>query len=130
MKNCLIDKNIDLYFLERNNKYVFSLLFNKNKCSSYYKEWLSGFIEAEGCFCIRKNKNHSFSIGQKNDYHLLKSIKTYFGVQSKIRNIKGDIWILETYRKSTLINIINHCDKYPLLGDKLSSFIKFKKEIL
>lgn len=33
----------------------------------YFGRWLSGFIEAEGCFCLRKNLNRSFSIAQNND---------------------------------------------------------------
>ena len=130
MKNCLVYKNINLYFQERNNKYVFSLLFDKSRNNYYYKEWLSGFIEAEGCFSIRNNNNHSFSISQKNDYLLIESIKTYFEIKSNIRCIKNNIWILETYRKSTIFNIINHCTYYPLLGDKLISYNKFKKEVL
>jgi hypothetical protein len=28
----------------------------------YFKEWLSGFIEAKSSFCIRQNGHHSFSI--------------------------------------------------------------------
>jgi len=130
MRKCLVHKNIDLYFQERNNKYVFSLLFDKNKSNSYFNEWLSGFIEAKGCFSIRKNNSHSFTLGQKNDYHLIRFIKAHFDIESNIRKSKGNMWILETYRKSTLINIINHCNEYPLLGDKYLSLIKFKKKVL
>ena len=90
---------------------------------------LSGFIEAEGCFCLRKNKVHSFSIAQKNEKKLLEFIKTYFNIQSNVRCVKNDLWSLETYRKSSLLNIIKHCENYPLLGQKLLSFNKFKKEI-
>ena len=98
--------------------------------NSYFKEWLSGFIEAEGCFSIRKNNYHSFSLVQKNEMELIEFIKTYFNIQSKVRLIKENIWSIETYRKSTLLNIINHCNEYPLLGKKLIFFEKWKKEIL
>ena len=91
---------------------------------------MSGFIEAEGCFSIRKNNYHSFSIAQKDEKELINSIKIYFGIQSKVRNSKGNMWSIETYKKSTLFNIINHCNEFPLLGEKLLSFDKFKKKIL
>jgi hypothetical protein len=35
----------------------------------YFGRWLSGFIEAEGCFSVRKAGTYSFSIGQNNDLY-------------------------------------------------------------
>ena len=122
--------NINLYFKERNNKYLLNNLLIKNFNNDYFKEWLSGFIEAEGCFTLRKNNFHSFNIAQKNETELLEYIKKYFEIQSKVRKTKGNIGVLETYRKSTLINIINHCSEFPLLGEKYLSFILFKTKIL
>ena len=119
-----------MYFDQRNKKYLFRNIFIQNIDSNYFNEWLSGFIEAEGSFSLRIRKNHSFNIGQKNEKFLIEYIKTHFKIQSQVRCIKPNFWIIETYRKSTLLNIIEHCDKYPLLGQKYSSFIKFKKEIL
>ena len=131
MKSCLLHNDVDKYLRERNNKYIVNNTFLFIKDDNYFKEWVSGFIEAEGCFSIRKNNYHSFSISQKNEVELIKSIKTYFEIQSKVRKIKGnDIWSIETYRKSTLLSIINHCQEFPLLGEKLLSFDKFKKKIL
>jgi autonomous glycyl radical cofactor GrcA len=130
MKDCLWHNNVDIYLKERNNKYLVNdtLLFIKD--DSYFKEWLSGFIEAEGCFSIRKNNYHSFSIAQKDEEELINSIKLYFDIQSKVRNTKGNMWSVETYRKSTLLNLINHCNEFPLLGGKLLSFDKFKTRII
>jgi hypothetical protein len=130
MKDCLWHNNVDIYLRERNNKYLVNdtLLFIKD--DSYFKEWLSGFIEAEGCFSIRKNNYHSFSIAQKDEEELINSIKLYFDIQSKVRKTKGNMWSVETYRKSTLLNLINHCNEFPLLGDKLLSFDKFKTRII
>jgi hypothetical protein len=129
MKICLLDNNVDTYLRARNLKYKDSILHKVTIRDDYFKEWLSGFIEAEGCFCLRKNNNHSFSISQKNEKDLLEYIKIYFDVKSTIRCPKNDLWILETYRRSSLNNVIEHCRTYPLLGDKLVSFQKFKKEI-
>lgn len=130
MKSCLIHEDINLYFQERIKKYEKKDLIIRNFDSLYFKEWLSGFIEAEGCFCIRENKNYSFSIRQKNEKELIEYIKRYFLIQSKVRLLKDNIWSIETFRKSTLINIINHCEKYPLLGQKYISFTLFKDKIL
>lgn len=130
MKNCLIHEDINIYFQERIKKYKVKDYICQNFNSLYFKEWLSGFIEAEGCFCIRENKNYSFSIAQKNEKELIEYIKTYFLIESKVRLMKDDIWCIETYRKSTMINIINHCEVYPLLGQKYVSYILFKKKIL
>lgn len=130
MKRCLVLEDINLYFQERTNKYEVKDLISRNFDCLYFKEWLSGFIEAEGCFCIRENKNFSFSITQKNEKELIEYIKTYFLIKSKVRHVKNDLWSIETYRKSTLINVINHCEIYPLLGQKYVSFTLFKNKIL
>ena len=130
MKNCLIHNDINLYFYQRKNKYRSKIWFKPNLNCDYFNEWLSGFIEAESSFNFRVNKNHSFSIGQKNEKKLIDKIKSYFNIQSTIRCVGRDFWVIETYRKSTLLQIIKHCDEYPLLGQKVMSYYKLKKEIL
>ena len=139
INECLIKKDVDWYLLNRKNKYLIkdsspSLFFNKegipiNNNISYFSEWLSGFIEAEGCFSIRKNNNISFSIGQKEDHYLIASIANYFNIQNKIRNISNDYWSIEVYRQTVLQNIIKHFADNPLLGEKLISYSKFKQFI-
>jgi hypothetical protein len=97
----------------------------------YFKAWLSGFIESEACFCLRLNSKKgllpSFSISQKNDEYLMVAIQKYFSIKSQIRTLPRDkcFYILETYRVSTLKQIITHCKNYPLLGQKKVSFQPF-----
>ena len=51
----------------------------------YFKPWFSGWVEVEGCFSIRKNNNHSFSIGQNDDLYLIKAINTNYFLYILIR---------------------------------------------
>ena len=121
MQECLIKNDVEWYLNNRNNKYLIRENFVDTNVS-YFPEWLSGFIEAEGCFSIRNSNNHSFSIGQNEDRYLIESIRNYFNIQSKVRNPKDSFWVIETYRHSTFINLVEHFNKYPLLGEKLSSY--------
>nr|QYC94364.1 putative LAGLIDADG homing endonuclease [Oedogonium sp. 244] len=63
----------------------------------YFHSWLSGFIEGEGCFSIRNQKNsnirnaYSFSISQKGDSFLIYAIRQYLGASNKVRLLKNDM---------------------------------------
>lgn len=127
---------INTFLLNRNLKYNQQLDIINSKASainlkipSYFKEWLSGFIESEGCFSIRKSNNHSFSIGQNDDLYLIDAIKQYFEVTNKIRNPYGKFYYLEVYKKEVLLKIVAHCTNYPLLGEKSESLKKLNKKL-
>ena len=130
---CLNLNDVNLYLNTRDNKY----LINKPKIDfltlNYFNSWLSGFIEAKGCFCIRSNGNLSFNITQKNEEYLIENIKLKFQATNKIRkvpSINGDLFIFECYKKSVLITILNHFKDNPLLGEKLLSFEEFKNKLI
>jgi hypothetical protein len=127
MLECFQQNNVEWYLNARSEKYLNRDTDIVKIDCNYFNEWLSGFIEAEGCFSIRNvSKNHSFSIGQKNDKYILDAIKSHFDIQNDIRKINNKFWLIEIYRKLTLIKIINHCVNYPLLGEKILSFAKFR----
>jgi len=140
LKNCLLDSScstiVDKYLVNRNSKYSNQdAIINSNLLGvsynyfpSYFNGWLSGFIEAEGCFSIRKNNNHSFSIGQNDDFYILNGIKNFFNVTNVVRNPYKNFYLLEVYNKEKLKHIINHFNSYPLLGEKAESLNKFIKE--
>jgi hypothetical protein len=132
LKNCLIQNSVDYYLTNRNSKYlqqtlvIQSCVANFNfSLPSYFKGWLSGFIEAEGCFSLRKNNNHSFSIGQNDDYYLINIIKEFFYSTNSVRNNRRTFYCIEIYKKETLHKIINHCKCFPLLGEKAKSLHQF-----
>ena len=127
MLECFQQNNVEWYLKARNKKYLNPNLEDVKIDYNYFNAWLSGFIEAEGCFSIRNvSNNHSFSIGQTNDKYILDAIKIHFDIKNEIRKINNKFWFIEIYRKLTLIKIINHCIKYPLLGEKSTSYNKFR----
>ena len=131
LKLCLLNNSVNKYLSTRDYKYINqNNIINSNPLSSipnYFNGWISGFIEAEGCFSLRKNNNHSFSIGQNDDYYLINAIKKFFVITNSIRNLNNKFYTLEVYKKETLKFIINHFKNYPLLGEKANSLKKFNK---
>nr|QPC56058.1 LAGLIDADG endonuclease [Ophiocordycipitaceae sp.]QUT09492.1 LAGLIDADG endonuclease [Ophiocordycipitaceae sp.]QUT09520.1 LAGLIDADG endonuclease [Ophiocordycipitaceae sp.]QUT13250.1 LAGLIDADG endonuclease [Ophiocordycipitaceae sp.]DAJ12188.1 TPA_asm: LAGLIDADG endonuclease [Ophiocordycipitaceae sp.] len=134
LKACLTETSVKPYLLNRNLKYNQQLTIIKSKANfnipTYFKGWLSGFIEAEGCFSRRAPNIQSFSIGQNDDFYLIEAIQQYFEVTNKVRNPYGKFYFLEVYKKEALLKITTHCTNYPLLGEKLESLNKFSKKLV
>lgn len=132
-KRCMKKQCVNWYLINRDQKYNQSLSrapFDINK----RKGWLSGFIEAEGCFALRKSssKNKRFSIAQKDEKELLESINQYFGGKTGVRVVtsKRDnnrFYILEIYTLDLLKNIVSHCTLFPLYGEKKRVLLLFSK---
>lgn len=141
LKECILRDSVDWYLLNRNNKYneqlsiinsdMFDLSLEKGTLilPDYFCAWFSGFIEAEGCFSIRKSNGHSFSIRQ-NDIYLINVIKEYINATNIVRNPSRNFYFIEIYKKETLRFIINHIKIYPLLGEKAESFHEWEQKIL
>jgi hypothetical protein len=130
LKFCLNNTSVEDYLNNRDLKYKeqSNIVNSSFNIPVYFKEWLSGFIEAEGCFSLRDSKTHSFSIGQNDDKYLIEAIKQYFEAINIVRNPYKNFYFIEIYRKEILRKIILHCTNYPLLGEKLESFKNFSKE--
>lgn len=133
LRLCLYNTSVEEYLNNRDLKYKEQSNIISRSASSfnvpiYFKEWLSGFIEAEGCFSLRESKYHSFSIGQNDDKYLIEAIKKYFEAINIVRNPYKNFYSIEIYRKEIIRKIILHCTNYPLLGGKLDALIIFSKE--
>ena len=120
-KKFLLNPDVNLYLIERKNKY-----FQQETCippftttPTYFKEWLAGFIEAEGSFSSRIQGNYSFSIAQNHDYYLITAIRNFYSVNHlTISNKKNKISLKPIYEisvgsKQETLRVIEHCK--PLL---------------
>lgn len=133
LKQCMANRSWSYHLETRDSRYD-----KQQQMVEYYKQnfiiphyfgpWLSGFIEAEGCF----RSTHCFSlyVGQNNDWYILNAIKTYFHSHHKL-GINKDIrrqatqYRLSMSGKPTIENIIKHFEKNPLLGYKKVSYDLF-----
>jgi len=143
-KDCLLRKDISNFIINRNNKYnnkkilldQYALKNNISDLPFYFPGWLSGFIEAEGNFHLHFNekghlRNYKFTIGQKDEIHVLNWIKLYFKSNNVIikdkSNKRGDFqyYRLHLYNAESRKLIFDHFNIYPLLGYKNITYKKF-----
>ena len=99
--------------------------------------WVTGFVDAEGCFHIRIAKRKDFKIGWKvqaslqiklniRDKDLLMQIKSFFNEEGKI-NICNNEVSYRVFKLNAITQvIIPPFDKYPLITQKQSDFLLFK----
>lgn len=102
--------------------------------------WVTGLIDAEGCFYVRlaKSKNHKigwwvqacFQLGfHIRDKDLLLQIKAFFNETGSIYTMNKNKALLYQVRNLGEITkvIIPHFEKYPLITKKQSDFLLFKE---
>jgi hypothetical protein len=106
---------------------------------SFKHGWLSGFIDAEGCFAARVKSCHTsklgknvlvdFSIAQKQKDVLI-SIRCLFSIKSDT-NIRFDPswqgYLFYLGNKKKLVPLINYLNKYPLRTKKNANFLMWSK---
>jgi hypothetical protein len=134
LKQCMANRSWDFHLKTRDFKYnrQQGLIENYNqnfKIPDYFSPWLSGFVEAEGCF--RQIHGLSVYISQNDDWYILNAVKKYFDSHHKIGLHKDKRYPLSLhYRlslsgKPTIQRIIAHFEKNPLLGYKKVSYDLF-----
>ena len=113
--------------------------------STKWKNWLTGFIDGEGCFSVSFNKREkltfgievrpSFSIAQSNKRipiqkrkEVLEAIKQYFDCGAIRVDRATGMAIYESRNLTDLVTkILPHFKKYPLLTVKNEDFESLKK---
>jgi len=139
--DCIKQKNISNFIAKRNNKYsnkkfILDNLSKQVNPPSYFASWLSGFIEAEGNFSLVFNakgdlRKSAFTIGQNDELHILSWIKQYFESNNTIlkdkpkKNGNFNYYRLHLYNAQSRKLLLEHFEKYPLLGYKKVSYLKF-----
>ena len=103
------------------------------------QEYVSGYVDGEGCFIISFSKREkflvgwetkpSFSVSQNEDRaQILFLMQKVFGCGFIRRDYSDKTLKYEVRSLNDLINkIIPHFEKYPLLSDKQKDFDFFKK---
>lgn len=115
--------------------------YNFNKSNSYYLNpyYITGFVDAEGCFTTSIFKDSRmllkwqvkpiFKITVHNkDRNILDALQRTWGVGKIYKHSDN----ASVYRVSSLKNlriIINHFEKYPLLTKKFADYILFKESV-
>jgi intein-encoded DNA endonuclease-like protein len=102
--------------------------------------WVTGFVDAEGCFYVRisRSEQHktgwgiylSFEIGlNSRDEDLLLQIKSFFNFAGNVYKNKNVVkYQVRSINELTNV-IIPHFEKYPLLTQKQNDFIIFRNII-
>ena len=105
--------NIEPIFIENYN-------FNINTA------WLSGFIDADGCFTIRNNYTLTVSIGQKT-IGILLSIKNKLQCGNVYYDKAGNTYNYAITDLKGIKIILGYLEKYPLKTTKHIDFLTFQK---
>lgn len=118
--------------------------FNNNKKLPQLNEpwFISGFVDAEGCFLILIRKSPKNKLGWQleanftinlhaRDLELLRLIQAYFGGAGRIgkeRNNCHDFTIGSL--NQIITKVIPHFDKYPLKTNKYYDYLLFKEVVM
>lgn len=74
------------------------------------KNWIIGFVEAEGSFYIESDRGrliHGFNVKQKKDKHVLELIRSELGICANVVP-SGGCWKVQTKNINNLFSVINY----------------------
>ena len=95
---------------------------------SFFKNWLVGFTNAEGSFCIKKNNDASFQLKQIIQYQLFEAFKLLFNTKRNI-SIEMDKYAQFSVSSKadiqTVIDFFSFSGLHPLIGLKNIQYFKW-----
>ena len=103
--------------------------------TSYFPAWLVGFIEAEGCFSVYKQKEDyficSFDISQTGGEIIISAIRKYLSFTTTIYLDKTNCYKLKVTSVRSIENVIKFLNKAPikLLGNKKLQYLLWIKQL-
>ncbi len=99
-------------------------------------EWITGFVDGEGCFHVGINRHADLRCGfqvlpeftvvqHERDVRLLHALKDYFGC-GVVRTNHGDRWAWRVRgREHLLRRIVPFFERHPLRSEKQADYEKF-----
>lgn len=116
---------------------ILNLPIVSNTNQSIHPYWLTGFIDAEGCFNTYwvKDKRYKlngrfryrFVIGQTDELEILTYIKKVIGNNKGSIQIKNNHYIYSLWGNKD--QLLYHLDKYKLLTNKRDDYISWKRKL-
>ena len=102
--------------------------------------WVVGFVDGEGCFYVRINRNRTMKTGyqvlpefrivqHERDVQVLYALKKFFGCGVVCRN-HDDRYELRIRKLDCLKRVVEFFEKYPLKTKKNIDFKKFRRILL
>ena len=99
---------------------------------AFFKNWLVGFTNAEGSFCIKKNNDGCFQLKQRIHLQLFEAFKLIFNTKRKM-TIEMDRYIQFSVSSKTdiqtVINFFSFSGLHPLIGLKNIQYFKWLKSL-
>lgn len=109
-------------------------------CINLENAWLSGFIDAEGCFYARVRKHsrmklnykveRKFIINQKNEFHLFEHLKELFFSNAKIQKKQIEDSIYYKIELNSMLSndlLLDYLNKFPCKGNKNINIIIYSR---
>ena len=108
-------------------------------------EYVSGFIDGEGCFSVSVHPHPSVRYGRRwliapcfqtyqhrDNLMILEAIREFFGcARITAKGPNSDVMTYSVYRRSDLESvIIPFFDRYPIVSRKHENFLKFREIVL
>ena len=94
----------------------------------FFKNWLVGFTQAEGSFCIKANNDGCFQLKQRIHVLLFEAFKLIFQTSRKIETEKCKYNQFSVSSKKDIqavINFFSFSGYHPLIGSKCTQYLKW-----